>query len=356
VTRSLRVLPVPGLPEVRAGDDLAAMVHERLRLRTGDVLAVTSKVVSKAEGRTRSAGRSEVASQETSRVVARRGAVTIVRTRHGLVLAAAGVDASNVATGKVVALPVDPDASARALRAALWRRSGANVAVVITDTAGRPWRVGQTDIAIGCAGMAPWLDLAGRDDSFGNPLTVTAPAVADEVAAAADLVKGKLRRLPVAVLRDSSIAVLPAGDDGPGAAALVRDPSLDLFGLGARDAVVAAASRRDPLALAAFPRDDGLLPELVGIAASGLDAAGAALRLEQATGPRRSVLGLVRPGGAAAEAALLSLGAAGERLCALAVAHGYRAGVQPGGSLDPATPAWRCVLRIRLELPPLPTP
>lgn len=229
-----------GLPEVVAGDDLARLVAEHTDLRDGDVVAVTSKVVAKAEGRVRSGLREEAVAGETARVVARRGPVLIVRTHHGLTLAAAGIDASNVASGHVVLLPVDPDASARLLRERLLDLTGTNVAVVVTDTAGRAWREGQTDMAIGAAGLTPLEDFVGRLDAHGNELAVTRPAVADELAGAAELVQGKLHGRPVAVLRGRSDLVLAPGDHGPGAAALVRDDTHDMFGYGAREAVVRA--------------------------------------------------------------------------------------------------------------------
>ncbi len=233
-----------GLPEVTAGDDLAALVLAALRggadLADGDVVCVTSKVVSKAEGRTRAGDRAAAIEEESRRVVARRGATLIVRHRLGLTMAAAGVDASNVAAGSVVLLPLDPDASARDLRRAVLERAGVNVGVVVTDTAGRAWREGQTDIAIGAAGLVVAEDFAGRTDSHGNTLAVTLPAVADELAGAAELVQGKLAGRPLAVVRGRSDLVLPPGEDGPGAASLVRSEGGDLFGWGAREAVVRA--------------------------------------------------------------------------------------------------------------------
>ena len=229
-----------GLPEVAAGDDLAGLVARHAALRDGDVVAVTSKVVAKAEGRVRRGHRDDAVAGETARVVARRGPVLIVRTHHGLTMAAAGIDASNVASGSVVLLPQDPDDSARRLRERLHRLTGANVAVVVTDTAGRAWREGQTDMAIGAAGLTPLEDFVGRVDAHGNELAVTRPAVADELAGAAELVQGKLHGRPVAVLRGRPDLVLPAGEHGPGARALVRDDDSDMFGYGAREAVVRA--------------------------------------------------------------------------------------------------------------------
>lgn len=225
-----------GVPEIVEGDDLAALVQAAVELADGDVVVVTSKVVSKAEGRVLDGSREDVLAAETARVVGRRGGTTIVRTHHGLTLAAAGVDASNVEAGRVVLLPKDPDASARRLRAGL----APNVGVVVTDTAGRPWRTGQTDIAVGAAGIRVSEDFAGRHDSHGNELAVTLPAVADEIAGAAELVQGKLSARPFAVLRGRPDLVLPRGEDGEGARALVRPEASDLFGYGAREAVVRA--------------------------------------------------------------------------------------------------------------------
>ncbi|GGO77830.1 coenzyme F420-0:L-glutamate ligase [Nocardioides deserti] len=237
----IRVWAPDGVGEVRAGDDLAALVLPLVELADGDVLVVTSKVVSKAEGRVVSGTtREEALAGETVRVVARRGPTAIVRTRHGLTMAAAGIDASNVEAGSVVLLPVDPDASARRLRADVLGRTGRNVGVVVTDTAGRAWREGQTDIAVGAAGVLVAETFAGRVDAHGNPLVVTAPAVADEIAGVAELASGKLGARPFAVVRGRADLVLPAGEDGPGARALVRAEGADLFGYGAREAVVRA--------------------------------------------------------------------------------------------------------------------
>jgi len=268
----LTLLPVEGVGEVSAGDDLAALLVEALGpggLRDGDVLVVTSKVVSKAEGRRVQAGKAEVLAGETDRVVARRGSTSIVRTRHGLVLAGAGIDASNTEAGTVLLLPRDPDASARVLRERLLAGTGRNVAVVVTDTAGRAWRNGQTDQAIGAAGLDVLHDYAGRVDGYGNELAVTAPAVADEIAAAGDLVKAKLARRPAALLRGLGDLVLPAGEHGAGAAALVRAEATDMFGLGSREAVLAAvtadpSSRRGFGASAPAEEAAGLLRGVAG--------------------------------------------------------------------------------------------
>jgi coenzyme F420-0:L-glutamate ligase/coenzyme F420-1:gamma-L-glutamate ligase len=252
-----------GVPEVAAGDDLTAIVLAALDggadLADGDVVSVTSKVVSKAEGRVRDGDREAAVDEESVRLVARRGATRIVRHRLGLTMAAAGVDASNVAAGTIVLLPLDPDASARRLRRELRERAGVNVGVIVTDTAGRAWREGQTDLAIGAAGLLVAEDFAGRTDPYGNPLHVTLPAVADELAGAAELVQGKLAGRPIAVLRGRGDLVLPPGEDGPGAVSLVRPDGGDLFGWGAREAVVRALAG-DPADLAPFgspaPPDD----------------------------------------------------------------------------------------------------
>jgi coenzyme F420-0:L-glutamate ligase/coenzyme F420-1:gamma-L-glutamate ligase len=236
----LRVLAPDGIGEVRRGDDLASLAAERVELADGDVVLVTSKAVSKAEGRVVAGTRDDALPGETARVVARRGPTTIVRTHHGLTLAAAGIDASNVEPGSVVLLPVDPDGSARAIRARLLELTGRTVGVVVTDTAGRAWREGQTDLAVGAAGLRVLDDHTGRRDAYGNELVVTAPAVADELAGAAELAQGKLGGRPFAVVRGRADLVLPAGDDGPGAAALVRPEGADLFGYGAREAVLRA--------------------------------------------------------------------------------------------------------------------
>lgn len=242
---SLHAWGVPGLGEVRAGDDLAALLASALtgaglELLDGDVLAVSSKVVSKAEGRSERAGSREAAvDAQTVRVVAERrtprGVTRIVESRSGPVLAAAGVDSSNVAPGTVLLLPEDPDASARALRAALAERTGRRPAVVLTDTLGRPWRDGQVDAAIGAAGLRVVDDLRGGVDPYGNPLEATVRALADEVAALADLVKGKLDGVPAALVRGLAALVTP--DDGPGAAALLRGPGQDWFRYGHVEAV-----------------------------------------------------------------------------------------------------------------------
>ncbi len=258
---ALAITGLSGMPEVSRGDDLGALIAGALagagqELRDGDILVVTSKVVSKAEGRVVAATRDDAIAAETVRVVARRGATTIAQTRHGFVLAAAGVDASNTAPGTVVLLPEDPDESARRLRKALRARLGVSVGVVVTDTMGRPWRAGQTDTAIGAAGVLPLRDHRGEPDAFGNTLEVTVAAVADEVAAAGDLVKGKALQIPVALVRGLSALVTDA--DGPGARALVRPAAEDMFRLGAADVLAARRTvrtfSREPVDVAAVER------------------------------------------------------------------------------------------------------
>ncbi|ONI83709.1 coenzyme F420-0:L-glutamate ligase [Saccharothrix sp. ALI-22-I] len=238
----ITLLPVTGLPEFRPGDDLAsALASAAPWLRDGDVVVVTSKIVSKVEGRlvavpadpeARDAVRREWVEAESVRVLARRGRTLITENKLGIVQAASGVDASNVAGDEIALLPVDPDGSAAALRAALAARLGVSVAVVVTDTMGRAWRVGQTDAAIGSSGLAVLHRYAGSLDRHGNSLVVTEVAVADEIAAAADLVKGKLGAVPVAVVRG-----LPVADDGSTARDLARPVEEDLFRLGTAEAV-----------------------------------------------------------------------------------------------------------------------
>jgi coenzyme F420-0:L-glutamate ligase/coenzyme F420-1:gamma-L-glutamate ligase len=255
-------------------------------LGDGDIVCVTSKVVSKAEGRTVVGDRASAIVAETRRLVARRGPLQVVVNRLGLTMAAAGVDASNVEPGTVLLLPENPDATARSLRATIAARVGANVAVLVTDTAGRAWREGQTDLAIGAAGLHVLDDHVGRVDPYGNTLAVTAPAVADEIAGAAELAAGKLGRRPFAVLRGRGDLVLGPEDDGPGAVALLRPEGGDLFGLGSREAVLAALVA-DDVARPAFgsPADaDDLRDTLSAL----LGQAGGVVRLDD--GGHRALL------------------------------------------------------------------
>ncbi|MCR2826182.1 coenzyme F420-0:L-glutamate ligase [Microbacterium sp. zg.Y909] len=238
----LRVWALEGIPEISAGDDLVTLIADAAggTLADGDILVVTSKIVSKAEGRMiRADDREDAITAETVRVVASRTSASghltrIVENRLGIVSAAAGVDASNTPQGTVLLLPVDPDASARTLAAGLRERLGVQVGVIVSDTLGRAWREGQTDHAIGAAGVTVMEDLRGQTDAEGRPLVVTMPCVADELAAAADLVKGKASRLPVAVVRGR--ADLVGGLDLPGARSIVRPAERDFFHLGADEA------------------------------------------------------------------------------------------------------------------------
>jgi len=248
----LEIWGVEGLPEIRPEDDLAALVATaEPDLADGDVVVVTSKVVSKAEGRLlptpvdavgREAARSAAVDAETVRVVAERGPTRIVQTAHGFVLAAAGVDASNARPDELVLLPLDPDASARALRDGLEQRLGVTVAVIVSDTFGRPWRRGLVDVAVGVAGMAALRNYRGRLDQHGNELVMTEMADADALAAAAELVKGKLAGVPVAVVR----GFRAAPGDGRGVDALLRPAAEDLFRLGTAEAH--ALGRREAVA------------------------------------------------------------------------------------------------------------
>jgi coenzyme F420-0:L-glutamate ligase/coenzyme F420-1:gamma-L-glutamate ligase len=226
----VEVLPVHGLPEVRPGDDLAVLLERALRasgIRNDDVVVVTSKVVAKAEGRLVPADdRAGAVAAETARIVARRGDLVIAETAHGFVCANAGVDASNVDAGMLALLPVDPDESARALRAHLSAALGLpRLAVVVTDTFGRPWRTGVVDVAIGCAGLPAVVDLRGRPDDRGRELETTEVALADEVAAAGGLVMAKDARVPATIVR----GVDRLGAAASAASALVRPAHEDLF-------------------------------------------------------------------------------------------------------------------------------
>jgi coenzyme F420-0:L-glutamate ligase/coenzyme F420-1:gamma-L-glutamate ligase len=241
----IEILPVTGLPEFRPGDDLgAALAAAAPWLRDGDVLVVTSKVLSKCEGRlvpapeepeARDALRRKLVDAESVRVLARKGRTLITENGLGVVQAASGVDGSNIDTDELALLPVDPDGSAASLRAGLRMSLGVTVGIVITDTMGRAWRNGQTDAAVGAAGVSVLHGYAGAVDRHGNELLVTEVAVADEIAAAADLVKGKLTSIPVAVVRG-----LPAGvvtETDATARHLVRSGTDDLFWLGTAEAL-----------------------------------------------------------------------------------------------------------------------
>ena len=228
----LELIPVEGMPEVRAGDRLADLLLAHANVHTGDVVVVTQKVVSKAEGRLVAldpadrAARLALIEQESVRVLRRRGDLIVSETSHGFVCANAGVDLSNVPEGSAALLPLDPDRSARRIRDGLRARSGAEVGVIVSDTFGRPWRQGATDVAIGCAGIAAVVDLRGTPDTFGRALAVTEVAVADELAAAAELVMGKAAGVPAAIVR----GVDPSWfREGSVRGEIVRRPGEDLF-------------------------------------------------------------------------------------------------------------------------------
>lgn len=250
--RSLRVLGLEGLPEVRPGDDLVGLTLESLNrdavaVRDGDVFVYTQKIVSKAEGclvcldEVRPSDRAcewaeawqrdarviELVLQDAVRIVRMERGIIITETAHGFVCANSGIDTSNVRAGEAARLPTDPDASARRLCAALRSALGCRVGVVVSDTFGRPWREGQTDIAIGVSGLAALRDYRGEVDAEGQRLRSTVIAIADELAASAELVMGKTRRIPVALVQGTGLGV--AGVQDGGARSLLRRPEEDLF-------------------------------------------------------------------------------------------------------------------------------
>ena len=230
MTGAISLVPVTGRPEIAPGDDLAGMIAEAADLADGDVVVVTQKIVSKAEDRVvdidPAVGHKPLVEAESVRVLRRRGDLVISETEHGFVCANAGIDLSNVPEGRAALLPVDPDRSARRIRDALRHRLGVDVAVIVSDTFGRPWRAGVTDVAIGCAGLRPVVDLRGTTDALGRELQVTEVAVVDELAAAAELVMGKASGVPVAVIR----GVNPSWfGDGSVVADVVRNPEDELF-------------------------------------------------------------------------------------------------------------------------------
>ncbi|MGI8458475.1 MAG: coenzyme F420-0:L-glutamate ligase [Propionibacteriaceae bacterium] len=241
---SMIVFAPAGIAEVTTGTDLVAMIlaavaaDPRGPLHPGDVVVVTSKIISKHEGRRRPAAELATAlAAESVRTVTRRGPMSVVESRLGLVQPAAGIDRSNVDAADILLLPLDPDASAARLHQGLSAAVGGAVGVIVSDTAGRTWRLGQTDHALGAAGVRVVAAYAGRRDAYGNELQVTATALADELAAAGDLVKRKLGRRPVAVVRGLSALV---GPDTGRAADLLRPSAEDLFRHGARESVLAA--------------------------------------------------------------------------------------------------------------------
>ena len=344
----LEVLPIRGIGDVTPGDDLAAMITRAAPwLRDGDVLVVTSKIVSKAEGRLvdvpadgpeREAAREEVLAAETARVVARRGPTAIVQTHHGFVMAAAGIDASNVDKTHLVLLPLDPDASARSLRAALAQR-GLHVGVIISDTMGRAWRDGLTDVALGAAGIEPLRDHRGQIDPYGNELQLTQMAVIDELAGAGELVKGKCDQLPVAVVRGYPGA---GAAESPGAVTLLRDAASDMFSLGTAEA--RAAGLRDAATLPDAPSGseiqakpdaaavDRALASVSTSLAPGTSvspAGGTGLRLAPPSSALPSPHGAVDPQGNPDPAIWMRLGADAHRLRAALAAEGISSAAHP---------------------------
>ncbi|MDE0928834.1 MAG: coenzyme F420-0:L-glutamate ligase [Acidimicrobiales bacterium] len=231
----ISLLPLPGLPEIKPGDDLAGLIaaacqSAEIPLVDGDVLVVTQKIVSKAENRLvpidPTVGHKPLVEQESVRILRRRGDLIISETKHGFVCANAGIDLSNVAEGQAALLPVDSDRSARRIQAALEHKHGVKVAVIVSDTFGRPWRRGVTDVAIGSAGLRPVVDLRGTNDALGRELQVTEVAVVDEIAAAAELVMGKAEAIPVAIVRGVDPSWFGEGNVHED---LVRRPDEDLF-------------------------------------------------------------------------------------------------------------------------------
>ena len=242
---AITIFAPAGIGEVMPGADLGAVILAAIEadprgpLQDGDIVVVTSKIISKAEGRVEDGSRrAELISSATRRTVARRGETRIIRTYGGLTIAAAGIDRSNVSAESILLLPRDADASAAELHQRLVAATGRRLGVVVSDTAGRPWRMGQTDHAIGICGVRALDNYAGRWDAYGNELQITAMAVADELAAAADLVKGKLRGRPVAVVR--GLEQLVAETDSS-SRELLRDETKDMFSFGSQEAVLAAA-------------------------------------------------------------------------------------------------------------------
>lgn len=234
MTSDFSVYPIIGIPEISPGDNLAAIILAAVQagpgLKAYDILVITSKVISKAEGQmVPSATREAIINQETVRLIAQRGTTKIVETKHGLIMAAAGVDASNAPKGMILKLPVDSDLSARNLRSE-FQKIAQPIGVIITDTMGRAWRLGLTDNAIGVAGVVTLLDYRGQKDAAGRTLEQSITAVADEIASTAELVKGKLDQIPVVLVRGLDQYVTTA--DGPGARSVIRPPDEDMFGLG----------------------------------------------------------------------------------------------------------------------------
>lgn len=362
---SVEIIPVTGLPEFRPGDDLCAAIAAAAPwLRDGDAVVVTSKVVSKVEGRLvqvpadpelRDARRRELVLEESVEVLAQINRTLITRSRLGLVQAASGVDASNIATDEVALLPEDSDRSAAELRARLRESIGVDVAVVITDTMGRAWRNGQTDAAIGSAGLPVLADYNGMRDSIGNDLLVTSIAIADEVSAAADLVKGKLGGIPVAVVRGLGLV-----DDNSSAQDLIRPIAEDLFRLGT-DMSIALGRKQAVLLAATGPFTDEPVAEDVVRDAVAVALTGAGdVRFAHVVEQRKRVLDEL--GVAAAEVVLVGgdpfdAGAAVRGLVVALAAEGVGARWVPGPVRSPDlpfTPLGAVVLGHPADGPPVP--
>jgi coenzyme F420-0:L-glutamate ligase / coenzyme F420-1:gamma-L-glutamate ligase len=327
----LEILPVAGLGEIHPGDDLAAcLVAAGADLRDGDVVVVAQKVVSKAEGALVAVdgddreARRRVAAGQAVRVVVDSPQALIVQTSHGFVCANAGVDASNVPIGMVALLPDDPDRSAATLRAGLHAQLGIDVGVVVTDTFGRPWRAGHVDVAIGVAGLAPLRDERGGTDLKGRVLEVTVVAVADELAAAADLVRRKADGVPVVVVRGYGSAV---GHAGGSARELVRTGPQDLFPRG-RGALAAALATHGGL-----ERSDPGLPVTDDVLQAALAAARGLVGADVAVEGAGDVLRVSAPDAAAAGAAGAALVAA---LADLGVAARLLLGAPGSGAVEVA--------------------
>lgn len=290
---TIELIPLEGLPEVEPGDDLASLLEPSLRRHRaseGDVVAITQKVVSKAEGRiVPGVDRASWVARESVAVVARRGDLLITRTKHGLVCANAGVDASNVAPGFLTLLPEDPDASAERLQKELVARLGlARLGVVVTDTFGRPWRDGVVDVAIGCAGMPPVLDLRGTVDDHGTVLETTVVALADAVAAASGLVMTKTARVPAALVRGLRRAI--GGTPSGTARDLVRAPADDLF----RESVAVALASSGPSSV--FGSGDvprAVLEDALAVASASLGAEACSFVAVNSAAARRRLLAVV---------------------------------------------------------------
>ena len=249
----LTIVPLRGFPEMTPEHSIVEellRVVDATKLRQGDVLAITSKIVSKVEDRYSPASeRDRAIAAETTRIVAAipgAGGAAIVESRLGIIAAAAGVDASNIAGDRILLLPIDPDESARRIAAEIQERTGLDLGVIITDTVGRPWRLGQTDIAIGCANFRVFDDARGSVDTDGKPLSVTQRCIADEIAGATDLVKGKAAAIPIALVRGMGEYVVPGCSDR--ARDIIRNRDQDLFSLGTAEAFAQGkAARANPV-------------------------------------------------------------------------------------------------------------